>query len=264
MLSIAGPELLDDSIIVTMSRKSRIDEAVAEIRSAFPSSDLALLIVYFGACYDAPALASALAAAFPGVEIAGCSTAGEMTPQGISDNSIVAAGLANGPFTAVTRCLTGLTKLGMRRTRQTAADAVRELREERQRVTNSRYRWSRTQTPDSQGEQTFALLLTDGMSHVEEKLVSALSGSLLNIPLIGGSAGDGLRFRAAQVIHGGKAHSDAAVFALITSRFPMMTFSSCHFAPTPVKLVVTSADAERRIVRELNGAPAASEYAAAL
>ncbi len=259
MLNIVEPGLLDDGIAVAMSRKSSAAEAVAEIRGAMPTDELALLIVYFGGCYDAGALAKAMAAAFPGVEIVGCSTAGELTPEGICDDTVVVAGFGRDEFTAVTRSITGLSKLSMRDTHQFAADAVREHRER----AGPHLRRSDI-CDESSTNHTFALLLTDGMCHPEEKLVCALSGSLHNIPLIGGSAGDGLRFRNTHVIHGGRAHSDAAVFALISCRFPMMTFSSSHFSPTPVKLVVTSADVDRRIVKELNGAPAAQEYAAAI
>ena len=38
-------------------------------------------------------------------------------------------------------------------------------------------------------------------------------------------------------------------------------FKCDHFDPTPVKMVVTLADTDRRIVHELNAEPAAQEYA---
>jgi hypothetical protein len=263
MLSLAQTSSRDEPIAVATSRSGRVEDAVAEIRSSLAYHDPALLIVFFSPRYNSASLARQLSNAFPGVRIAGCSTAGEMSPEGICDDTIVAVGFDRSSFTIITRCMTELSTLSMRRTRQFAADALREMRESRQRSC-----LSRAASGDDSGEvspdHTFALLLTDGMSHLEEKLVAGLSASLVNIPLVGGSAGDGLRFRKTHVIHGEEAHSDAAVFALITCRFPMMTFSASHFSPTPVKLVVTSADVERRIVRELNGAPAASEYAAAL
>jgi hypothetical protein len=262
MLSLAEPNARDGAISVAMSYSSRAEKAVEEIHAALADHDLALLIVYFGPRYDADDLARELAFAFPGVQIAGCSTAGEMTPEGMCNNSVVAVGLERSAFTVVTRCMTDISRLSMRKTRQFAADALRELREARQRPGFSRL--LRAPDDDGIGDRVFALLHTDGMSHLEEKLVAGLSGSFVNIPLIGGSAGDGLRFRRTHVIHNGRAQSDAAVFALVSCRFPMMTFSSSHFSPTPVKLVVTSADVDRRIVRELNGAPAAAEYAAAL
>src|SRR5688572_11957488 len=263
MLRLAERNARDDAIAVATSHRSRADEAVAEIRSALADHDLALLIVYFGPRYDAPELARELAAAFPGVQLAGCSTAGEMTPEGMCNNSVVALGLDRSGFTVVTRCMTGISRLSMRKTRQFAADALRELRETRSRAGYARLPRNHD-AEDAASDRVFALLHTDGMSPLEEKLVAGLSGSFVNVPLIGGSAGDGLRFRRTHVIHNGQAHTDAAVFALVSCRFPLMTFSSSHFSPTPVKLVVTSADVDRRIVRELNGAPAASEYAAAL
>lgn len=263
MLSLVETNVRDSAIAVAMSYRARADEAAAEIRSVLADHDFALLIVYFSARYDASQLARELAAAFPGVLLAGCSTAGEMTPEGMCNNSVVAVGLDRSAFTVVTRCMTDISQQSMNDTRQFAADALRELREARQRAGFPRLPRGRD-GQDRPADRIFALLHTDGMSHVEEKLVCAISGSLVNIPLIGGSAGDGLRFRRTHVIHNGKAHSDAAVFALVSCRFPLMTFSSSHFSPTPVKLVVTSADVDRRIVRELNGAPAASEYAAAL
>lgn len=261
MLNIAEPRVRDDGIAVAMSSKSSIFEAVAEIRSAIPSNNLASLIVFFAGCYDAEALSKALAAAFPGVEIVGCSTAGELTPEGISDNTIVVAGFDRNVFKVVTKCMTGLSKLSMREIHQFAFNTARVLGENEASFGAPR---PLDEVGHHAARHAFALLLTDGMHHPEEKLVCALSGSLHDIPLIGGSAGDGLRFRNANVIHGDKAYSDAAVLALISCPFPIMAFSSSHFSPTPTKLVVTSADVDRRIVKELNGAPAAQEYAAAI
>ena len=43
-----------------------------------------------------------------------------------------------------------------------------------------------------------------------------------------------------------------------------MFLSTQNFEPTPIKLVVTAADVENRIVHELNAEPAAREYAAAI
>ena len=42
---------------------------------------------------------------------------------------------------------------------------------------------------------------------------------------------------------------------------PVTEFKTQHFVPTAERLVVTAADPERRIVSEINGLPAAEEYA---
>ena len=51
---------------------------------------------------------------------------------------------------------------------------------------------------------------------------------------------------------------------MIESDFPFRVFKTQNFEPTDIKLVVTAADTENRIVHELNAEPAASEYASAI
>lgn len=48
---------------------------------------------------------------------------------------------------------------------------------------------------------------------------------------------------------------------LVHTSLPFKIFKAQHFVPTAERLVVTLADAERRIVYEINGLPAAPEYA---
>ena len=45
------------------------------------------------------------------------------------------------------------------------------------------------------------------------------------------------------------------------SRCPVEVFKTDHLVPTETRMVVTSADPARRIVREINAEPAAREYA---
>jgi hypothetical protein len=63
------------------------------------------------------------------------------------------------------------------------------------------------------------------------------------------------------VYHDGAFRSNAALLTLVQIDAPFRTFNTKHFRGTDQKLVVTQADPERRIVRELNAAPAAEEYA---
>jgi hypothetical protein len=65
-------------------------------------------------------------------------------------------------------------------------------------------------------------------------------------------------------MHGGRVAERAAILMMIESEFPFCVFKTQNFEPTPIKLVVTAADAENRIVHELNAEPAAREYAAAI
>ena len=79
--------------------------------------------------------------------------------------------------------------------------------------------------------------------------------------MVGGSAGDGLSFGRTQVYSDGSFHTDSAVLALVTTHVPFRIFKTQHFVPTDQRLVVTAADAEHRIVNEIDGWPAAERYA---
>jgi hypothetical protein len=108
---------------------------------------------------------------------------------------------------------------------------------------------------------TFGLLLIDGMSAREEVVVSTIHWGMGTIPLLGGSAGDDMRLSNTFVYHDGAFRSNAALLTLVQIDAPFRTFNTKHFRGTEDKLVVTKADPERRIVLELNAAPAAEEYA---
>jgi hypothetical protein len=88
--------------------------------------------------------------------------------------------------------------------------------------------------------------------------------ALDGIPIVGGSAGDGLSFGRTAQLHDGQVYCNAAVMVLIETDYPVEVFRNDNFSPTDRKLVVTRCDPERRIVHELNAEPAAQEYAAAV
>src|SRR5690606_36558254 len=60
-------------------------------------------------------------------------------------------------------------------------------------------------------QEEFALLLVDGLSAREDELASALAAGTGTMPLIGGSAGDGVNFRETLVFDGKQMLANAAV-----------------------------------------------------
>jgi hypothetical protein len=107
----------------------------------------------------------------------------------------------------------------------------------------------------------FGLLMIDGLSIMEEQVISFLYNQLDGISIIGGSAGDDLRFKETKIYWDGRFVSDAAVFTLFETTLPFYVFKTQHFKPTEKKLVITGADPFRRIVTEINAEPAAQEFA---
>jgi hypothetical protein len=106
--------------------------------------------------------------------------------------------------------------------------------------------------------------MVDGLSTREDELTAVLASGLGPVPLFGGSAGDGTRFKATFVLHGGRVASNAAVLVMLRTACRVKVFNLDHLVPTTRKMVVTEADPKRRIVRQINMEPAAQEYARVL
>jgi hypothetical protein len=81
------------------------------------------------------------------------------------------------------------------------------------------------------------------------------------IPLVGGSAGDGLNFGRTYIYVDGSFHTDNASLTLINTPLRFKAFKTQHFVATDQRLVITKADPAQRVVKEINGLPAAEEYA---
>ncbi|MEO1749462.1 MAG: FIST C-terminal domain-containing protein, partial [Pseudomonadota bacterium] len=63
------------------------------------------------------------------------------------------------------------------------------------------------------------------------------------------------------VLHNGEFHRDAALLLLIETNLAFQGLGFDHFLPTAKQVVITQADPSERLVYEINGTPAALEYA---
>ncbi len=207
---------------------------------------MALVVFFCSAQYDLAVLATELSRVFAGVQLVGCTTAGEFGPTGYRDGSISGASFPAAGFTASSGPLESLQDFEVAQGRSLVQDLVRTLGSVESATVS---------------DNTFALLLIDGSSGREESVTSALQAGLGGLQLVGGSAGDGLSFGQSYVYFDGSFHADSAVLVLVRTPLPFRTFKTQHFVPTSERAVVTAADAERRIVSEIDGWPAAEAYA---
>ena len=109
--------------------------------------------------------------------------------------------------------------------------------------------------------ESFIVTLIDGLSVQEETLVGQLGTAIVGIPVVGGSAGDGVEFKKTTVFYDGKVHTDCALFLGVTTKLPFRIFKTQHFNETNKKVVITSSNPETRVVYEIDGSPAADAYA---
>ncbi len=221
-------------------------EAVREFHAAVAQPDMELVLFFCSSEYDLELVAAEMARLFVGVQVVGCTTAGEIGPAGYRQNSLTGASLPADVCTAVVGHIGNLNRFEMARGHLFAQSLLQQLQ---------------AQAPHATPNDSFAFLLIDGLSTREELVTRALQHSLGRIPIFGGSAGDGLRFGKTYVYYEGSFHTDSAVLILSTTSLPFTIFKTQHFISTNERMVVTAADARKRIVREINGLPAAEAYA---
>src|SRR3954447_26519152 len=209
-----------------------------------------MMVVFVSPFYNPVIFIEELTRHFSGLPIFGCTTAGELAPDGWDEDSVVAMGFDREDFIVAARIFPDLSTFRVDRGRAVCSELQQEF--------------GRRTEHCGGDEEAFGFLFIDGMCQREEALISAIYTSLEDIPIVGGSAGDGLRFEKSWVFYGGQAHADAAVLILIKTRLPFQLFKCDHFEPTAIKMVVTEADIERRIVKEINAEPAAIEYSRAV
>jgi hypothetical protein len=221
-------------------------EAAREFHAAVSQPDMSLVIFFCSSEFDLDALAEELGRLFAGVQIVGCTTAGEIGPAGYREHSLAGASFPASSFHAVSGCIEGLQGFKMVSGQAFAQELLQRLE---------------SQAPQAGTDNSFALLLIDGMSVREETVTRTLQSALGKLPLAGGSAGDGLDFGSTHVYFEGRFHPDSAILILVTTPLPFRLFKTQHFVATDARMVVTEAETTRRIVMEINGLPAAQEYA---
>ncbi len=174
--------------------------------------------------------------------VVGCSTAGELTPEGLQSNNIVALLFPRAHFEADAVLIQNVADQGM----EDIAEGVTTLR-------------SRFCSDDK--ARVFALSVIDGLSRSEEAVTTAINRALDGIVLLGGSSGDDQLFHKTTQLFNGASYTGAAILVLVRTDLTFEVFSTKNFVATEHKLVVTACDPSERVVSEFNGAPAAQEYA---
>ena len=176
--------------------------------------------------------------------VSACTTAGEISPHGYCDGCTVAVAFPAQHFAVEFVEVPDLQAI------ETQA-LVNDMVAKRNALAADHPDWL----------SEFAYGLIDGVSMGEEALLRQLAPGLAGMPFFGGSAGDGRAFRTTYIAHDGRISTGGAVVVILRSACPVQVFSLDHFSPTDRRLVVTGAEPEKRIVHEINAAPAIDEYA---
>lgn len=235
------------AIRVAATRIDDPERAIQELFRQLDPPELCGIILFCSSRYPLGALAEAIGSRAEGLTIVGCTSSGEITPDGLDEGTITAIGFPASDFRFSATCFEDLDHF----------DAAAAQHRVRSMVAAA----ACAAPPLGDTPSHAAIFLVDGLSHREEMLTLTLQDALGDVPLIGGSSGDGLAFKETFVFHDGQFRRDAAVVAILSSSRRMKVFRAQHYGPGKTKMVVTVADPVTRIVHEINAEPAVEEYA---
>jgi hypothetical protein len=221
-------------------------EAAKEFYDSLYQTDIEIVIFFCSNEYDLESLSEEINTLFKGIQVVGCSSAGEIGPLGYLSHSLSGVSFSKSSCTAVSGLLNHIDEFSLSRADEFTQNLLEELEEK---------------VPKTSQNKSFALMLIDALTVREEPLTYSIQHSLGKIPLFGGSAGDGIISSKTHVYYNGSFHADATVLVCISTSLPFKIFKTQHFISTNERLVVTEANPQNRTVKEINGFPAAKEYA---
>jgi hypothetical protein len=223
-------------------------QAAMELTACIRQPGMQIVIFFCSSRYDLNALGQVLKEQFD-CPVVGCTTAGEITSEaGYLKEGIVGVSLSSKELVAHPKLIHPLDKFGLTE----AQSLVRQLHQELKL------------SGEFDAAHMFGLFLLDGLSMLEEQIIASVQSQLGRVSVIGGSAGDDLNFRETHLYWDGRFLQNAAVLTLFETTLPFKIFQTQHFEPTATRLVITESDCATRTVQEINGGPAAEEYAKAV
>ncbi|HJP80652.1 MAG TPA: FIST N-terminal domain-containing protein [Pseudonocardiaceae bacterium] len=217
-------------------RDSRI-AAMSAGRAALAGADPKLFVIFAGIDHDGAELLAGLDAIAAGTPVIGCSTHGEIGPDGPADGSVVVAAIGGPGFSVATAVATDVSG----RQRDAGAEVARCVADTKP------------------GAYRVLVLLTDGLVRDQEAILRGCYRELgASVPLFGGAAADGWRMTGAYQLGGGRVLSNAVVAAAITSDAPLSVAVRHGWHEVGEPMIVTSSSDGR--VYTLDDKPALDLY----
>jgi hypothetical protein len=235
------------SVKIASSSRESISEVTAEIKKAIGEIKGKLVIFFASSKYDLEKVGKSLEKEYPGAEVIGCSTSGEIISGRMLKNSVVVQVLD--AETVDDASVSVISRI------KENPDPEKSLKD-----FEKHYQQKLTQMD---AEKYVGVILFDGLSGTEEKVMDKL-GNLTDLIFVGGSAGDDLKFAKTSVFARGKAQSNAAVLALIKPAKGFAIIKTQSFKSLKKTLRADEVDEAARTVIKFNGRSAVEAYAGAV
>lgn len=227
------------------TKEKTVKEAVSELTDKINVEEVKAMVYFASSIYDQSLLASELNDKLTGVDVFGCSTAGELVNGDMFQHAIV----------AMTFDKEDIEDLNIEIIENLSNDLPKKMKKTFQSFSEHFGPLDRLSHKDYVG-----IVLTDGTSGKEEEVNDQI-GNLTNIPFIGGSAGDDLNFQSSFVYANGKVYENATLLALLKPKRAYEIVKTQSFTSLNKTLTATKVDEKNRTVIEFDHQPAAEAYA---
>ena len=159
------------NIRMAQSCAAEARQAVEEFHGAVAQPDMELVVFFCSSEYDLDVLAAEMNRLFAGIQVVGCTTAGEIGPAGYRTHSLSGVSFPAGSCVAVSGLLDRLSQFDIARGHDFVQILLQQL--------ESRF-------PGASPDPSFAFMLIDGLSIREEPVTHTLQYAFGKIPLFGG------------------------------------------------------------------------------
>jgi hypothetical protein len=243
------PETIATTITTAYVAASDTTEAIDQLLAHLDIESPSAILFFTSTDHDGARVARALHHAHPTAHLIGCTTAGEFNEHATGTGGIAAVAL---PADKTIRAASALADFE-HGVESGVTDAVTQL--ERQLG---------QKLSELDPQHHVGLMLIDGMHGVEERVNELLGHAAPFLSIVGGSAGDDLKFTETHVFAGNDSSTNGAALLVLELSVPFTILKTCSFEPTGTRFRITRADVGERIVWEIDGRPATEAYAEAV
>lgn len=232
---------------IAFTNKTNITDAVDDLANQLKGTDFNLVLFAASSSYEFSELSTALYERFPNSEVIGTSTSGEISSHGFTKNSIV------------------LTTMSCDKTKVKGVlikDANKYPMVYKKEIIKAMNECGIKENSSSSHDDAFALTFINGLCNAEESIVALIYAIIGNdkFQLLGGSAGDDLKFDITYASYNGNVVTNGGVVVFFKTKKRFIIKSENIFEPSGRKVELTKVDTEKRKLIEINNKPAAAEY----
>lgn len=222
-------------------------EAFSYIRNQLNKKP-AFILFFSSTKYDFAQLTALFHEEYKDSEIVGVSTTGEIHTKGFANNSLSVMAFYEGTCKAKAVLMDDIAKhpIFSRKKLIEAANSIGINRNGK----------------PARGSE-LALVFPNGLVMGEEKMLSVVNSIFTydEFPVVGGTAGDDGKFEQTFVSCNGVVSSQGGAVVFLKTDLHIVIQKENIFSSTGKKMKITKADMEKRIIHEMNGRTASSEYA---